>query len=752
LVLLAWRVGSRQGVASHEIPALTIAIGEGIALGIAALLVAIAVTRAGVLRAGEAGDGDPARVRARPYASLFLISFVALFVELMLIRYCNSQIRIFSFYKNVPLIGCFLGLGMGCCLARGSGRHALLFLLWLVPVAVFLSAGSLLLSNALGKMAAIGSAEHILGDFVPRAADAQRELISQMAVAGFCVTTLVVITLLFGLLGRLLGEAFEQVARLPGYTVNIVGSLAGILGFLALSYLEMSPWVWFAAGLAPLLWWFGRAAQLGAGIALMALVVAAVAPSYGETVWSRYQKLVGHRVPLPAMGPRVEGYLVEISDVFYQVAVDRSPEALARSGSDPLPHYGAIWRELPRPERVLVVGSGTGNDVAAALHAGAGQVDAVDIDPAIVEMGRRHHPERPYADPRVRVIVDDARHAFRQLPPDSYDAVIFGLLDSHTQLGMSSVRLDNYVFTTESLAEARQLVKPGGHLVITAATFNPWFRERFERMLGMAVGDEIRKLQHGVWSTFIGRVGRRITRGAPDREEALPSDDWPFLYLPTRSVPTAYLWVVASMAVASVLVLRTGGLSLGRFTSYHGHLFFLGAAFLLMEVHAINRLALLFGTTWMVSAVTIALVLVLIVCANLTVIAFHRIPYALSYGGLAASLAVSFLIDPGMVLGAGAGAALGFGLVLLSPVYFAGLVFARSFRVADLAAPAIGANILGSVLGGWIEYGTMALGMRALVLLAATFYLCSLAMLVVAQRAGRLDAGAIEARTRAGGA
>ena len=96
----------------------------------------------------------------------------------------------------------------------------------------------------------------------------------------------------------------------------------------------------------------------------------------------------------------------------------------------------------------------------------------------------------------------------------------------------------------------------------------------------------------------------------------LPSDDWPFLYLPQRTIfRRAYLWVVGAMAVASVLAslrLRPR-MALGAVAStrYHGHLFFLGAAFLLMETHAINRLALLFGTTWLVSAVTIALGLVL---------------------------------------------------------------------------------------------------------------------------------------------
>ena len=736
LAVAGFGLRSDRRIPFYERPAIDIVLGLAAAMAVIVLVV-LAARRFGLFPGEERTPTREPLHRRHPYWTLLIISFVALFVELMLIRYCSSQIRVFSFYKNVPLIACFLGLGLGCSLARGGSRHALSFLLWLVPFAVFLSGGSLAVANWLGKHAAIGTSELILGDFIPTDEDTTRKLPSQLLVAGFCVATFVVVTLLFGLLGRMMGQAFEQVRRLRGYTVNIVGSLAGILAFILLSYLQSPPWVWFAAGLAPLLWWLQARRSAFAAIALILVNVAVVAPSYGDTVWSPYQKLVGHPVPLLGGNLQARGYLVEISDVFYQLAVDRRPETLAATGTNPMGHYDAIYAAIPTPQRVLIVGAGTGNDVAAALRAGVGRVDAVEIDPAIVEVGRRHHVERPYDDPRVRVIVDDARHAFQLQPAESYDAVVFGLLDSHTQLGISSVRLDNYVFTTESLAAAKRLVRPGGHIVITAATFTDWFQERLTAMLRSTVDETVQVYPYRRWVTYIAPVGR--SGPSPGGTSALlPTDDWPFLYLPAKGIPRAYVAVLACLVIASVLVSRLSGLRFGSFGSYHGHLFFLGAAFLLMEVHAINRLALLFGTTWLVSAVTIAIVLLLIVGANFTVIGFGRVPYVVSFGALAVTLGISFWIQPAAILGKGTLAALAFGVVLLSPVFFAGLVFARSFRGAELAAPAMGANILGSVVGGWAEYGTMALGIRALVLLAAAFYAASLLLLVWGVRRGSI--------------
>jgi SAM-dependent methyltransferase len=516
--------------------------------------------------------------------------------------------------------------------------------------------------------------------------------------------------------------------------VNILGSLAGILAFSALSYLETPPWIWLAVGLVPLLWWIESPWQRLAASALALVTILSVAPQQGDTVWSRYQKLVGRAVELPLVdGGTVDAYWVEISDVFYQVALDLSPDVVERYARHPAPLYDAAFDSLARDGVVLVVGSGTGNDVAAALRAGAARVDAVDIDPAILRLGMAHHPERPYEDARVNLIVADARQAFRDLEPASYDAVSFGLLDSHTQLGMSSLRLDNYVFTVESFESAARLLKPGGQFIVTAATFREWFEKRIEGLLDVTCGGPVSVRHFGMSASYRCVVSKG--ESVSGDFASLPTDDWPFLYLPKRTVPGAYLLVVGLLTFVSVLFLRKRGLRLGGFSAFHGHLFFLGAAFLLMEVYAINRLALLFGTTWLVSAITIALVLTLIVVANVTVAVAPRIPYRISYLALFVSLAASFGLNPDLVLGQPLAVQYLYGLAVLSPVYFAGIIFARSFRLSTVAGTALGANILGSALGGWLEYSTMALGIRSMLLIAGALYLGSALSLWMDRRA-----------------
>ncbi|MCH7710802.1 MAG: methyltransferase domain-containing protein, partial [Proteobacteria bacterium] len=718
---------------SPDLPGVELVATTGIALCAITFFAYLARRRLRLLLNDDERGSVSAKalMAGHPYLALFVVSLVVLFLEVMFIRYSSGQFRIFAFYKNIPLISCFLGLGLGCFLGNARPRHALWFLLWMVPLAVFLSQGAHLVDSTISLLGALASSEFILGSRLYGNVELSPSLrlLVQIIIGGFCLATLVAIASTFSLLGRFLGTAFEQVPRLPGYTINILGSLSGILLFIALSYLQTPPWIWYLVGLIPLLGWIAGRARIFSALALIALTVAAVMPGRGETVWSQYQKLIGYPVD--------NGYMVRISDSKYQIALDLRPEAIARLGHDPAPHYNSVYQGIAKPDRVLVVGAGTGNDVAAALRAGASRVDAVEIDPAIVEIGRRYHPEQPYDDPRVRVIVDDARNAFRRLPAGSYDAVVFGLLDSHTQLGMSSVRLDNYVFTLESFAAARRLLKPGGSIILVAVDNTDWLHKRLAAMLRANCDTPVDFKSYGAPKSFVCQV--TDPSRPPDVTEMsmtgpVPTDDWPFLYLPDRSIPQAYVIVILMLAAASVWLLWRGGLNLGSVTRFHTHMFFMGAAFLLMEVYAINRLALLFGTTWLVSAITIGLVLLLIVAANLTVTAIGRNLQKPAYAALFILLILSYGIEPGMVLGRGMAATLAYGLFILSPVYCAGVIFAHSFRVSPAAGPAIGANILGAVLGGWIEYATMISGIRSMALLALGFYLASLIALVIVVR------------------
>ena len=151
--------------------------------------------------------------------------------------------------------------------------------------------------------------------------------------------------------------------------------------------------------------------------------------------------------------------------------------------------------------------------------------------------------------------------------------------------------------------------------------------------------------------------------------------------------------------------------------------FFLGAAFLLLEAQIISRMALLFGTTWVVNSIVISVLLALILAANAVAATFPRIPVAGAYAGILLTALIGYALPAeALFFRSFALRATLSTLILTMPVFFAGIVFIRRFAESGFAAEAIGSNLLGSLVGGIAESLSLAFGLRALLLLAMLFY------------------------------
>jgi spermine/spermidine synthase len=698
------------------------------------------------VRNSAALNRRPGGSSTRGLALLFLASWLALYFELVIIRYLSTEIRVFAYLKNLALIASFFGIGFGMVLGKPSRRLKRLFPL--------IAAGVLLMI----KFAPPLGLTHISppgGNYLMWGAEFSPSPEQQWAAVWVILKTLeyfflvpgimYLVVAFFTVLGGIVGERLATLPPLQGYGVNLAGSLGGVLAFTLLSFWGSPPAVWVLLGLVAALPFFIHDRW---AIVAFILIVCAMGIPQTRAYWSPYYRITLEELPPPAGWPHPAVYLVEVNHDYHQKMLDLSPQFTARypkvePNSAGLPTYELPYRLVPHPGRVLVVGAGTGNDVAAALRHGAAHVDAVEIDPTILSLGQKYHPERPYDSARVTVYVNDAR-AFFKRTKDRYGLIVFGYLDSHTLLtSMSSVRLDNYVYTLESFREARRLLLENGTVVMAFASGYTFITDRLFTTLARAFGVPPRAYFTGydgsgvVLVEGVGRESNAIV-DFPEisklleahQDSTLPATDhWPFLYLKSRTVPLAILGIlVLFLYFATGLIQRN--FSLRRLADREGlHLFFLGAGFMLLETKGVTELSLLFGSTWVVNAVVIASFLLMGLLSN-SLIMFRPVPRHLAYYPLFLLLVAGMFL-PYSILGAlpetekVVAAALLVGL----PVFCSGLIFSRSFR--DVANPAqgLGINLLGAVVGGALENLVMVGGTPILGVLAIALYGLSAALL-----------------------
>jgi len=733
---------------NHEIPIL-------VALGLAAIAIFLAYRKRRHLEAwvdfvGKFFSPEP-RPNSNPNWSLFWVSFVALYVEIMMIRWLGTEVRVFAYFQNLALIACFLGFGLGCYWSR---RHkSLVFgLLAIAGLAVLAEAPirtwQVFLTVLSSRLSL--STDAAMWGFLYEASFGSVTWFLLFAAAVLAVATFLALLIVVMIpLGQWVGFYLDRASNpIQAYSANLLGSVAGIWIFAGMAFLRVQPAYWLVLAIALLAFMPPRSRRLGFGalIAAVGVFLLVQHSRYPErtTYWSPYQKLEVQ--PLAD-----DQYGILVNNTGYMNLANMSQEFLSRNPKIAASYrressYDAPFRFAQGSDRVLIVGAGAGNDASAALRNGAQQVDAVEIDPVILSLGERLHPDKPYSSPRVHKVLNDAR-AFLRQSKETYDVIVFGLLDSHTQFSdYSNMRIDNYVYTEEAFRQARTLLKPNGIMVVKFEVRAPWtwMGQRFNAMLNQIYGRSpivfyaeplgelpgatvfIESNDPSLWersaqTSLAAIVSKNPLRFPLDLAAAPPptTDDWPYAYHRGHSIPRTYLTISLILLAMAIFLVR-GTLEPGKASTWH--FFFLGAGFLLLETQLISRLALYFGTTWLVNCVALTAILLVLVLANLYVahrganrlepyyallilfllgnyfFPWHALPYAARTVGVLLSIAYAV------------------------PVFFAGIIFTESFRCHAEKSAAFGANIVGSVAGGLAQNVSFIFGMKMLLIFASVFY------------------------------
>lgn len=664
---------------------------------------------------------------------LFLLGMLTLFLELVLIRYLAGNVWNLGYFPNLVLIAAFVGMGLG--FVGHPWIHDEKSPRYLLAAAFALAILSAFVGAVRPSMPRFGGWEGSVGG----------ELYFSLAPSGasthllFFLVWFTLTIAVFALISQQTAKVFRAFPPLRAYTLDILGSCSGVLTFMALSWLRLPAWSWFLLVAALFvavaddrsLRWRSLAPLLI--VALLAFLqdsspLSSTTFIAHEARWSPYQRLdyVEDRQERAILS---NGLLhqnlyssTELAGSFYSV-----------------PHRRRAARQPGSPyRRVLIIGAGSGNDAAEALAAGAEHVDAVEIDPVIADLGRRRHPARPYADPRVRVTVDDGRAFIARSQPGQYDLIIFALTDSLVRVSsVSQLRLENFLFTLESVRKAYQLLSPDGDLLLYNYYRQPWLVEKFQRMMHQATGrnPEVIFRDQDFVMLLVGRGWPPAPAAAGSGARIdIPTDDWPFPYLQRHAIPRVYSLALVAVSVPILLLMLLRLTGRGRRAEegpgsalVNAAFFFMGTAFLLLETKSVVQFSLLFGTTWVNTSLVFLGILTLVLAANWLA---ARLPGTANgtlwaiYVLLVAACLVPFFIPLARLLNIESGLLrfLVAALMTFAPIFFANLLFSVAFR--DRAAPehTFGWNLLGATLGGVIEYTSTALGYNALAVIVAGCY------------------------------
>lgn len=651
--------------------------------------------------------------------NLVQLSFLMLFVELTIIRWAGAHIYALSYFSNFILLASFLGIGVG--FIRSTNAKPIFYYspfylsIFIVLSYIFSYQYQIQMDNKTDDLNFYSA--YFKANLIP---------IELTLPFIFIAVTIVMASIADGV-----ARVFKLFAPLEAYRLEISGSLLGVICFALFSWAQLPPFWWgitIFIAYVPLLWLMRKPNLI---FQLMMLVVM-LGTFYQESFnnghfWSPYYKI----------------FTLDYSHQRKAVIVNGWPQQFVESVAQRQhykPFYFKPYAHLPSDislNNVLIVGAGTGGDVAIALAEGAKHVDAVEIDPKLFHLGDIINPDKAYQNPNVSIYINDGR-AFLQNSKTQYDLVIFALPDSLMVLsGLSSIRLENYLFTVEGLNTVYRHLTANG----VFAMYN-YYRERW--MIDRLANTLVTSFQHSPCLDTEGEKNHwlsvltisknpsflqcnSIWQNDSEAKFTQPTtDNYPFLYVKEKSLSGFYITALLFIFLTSIYALRFSGSSLNAVKRYPD-LFLMGTAFLLLESKSVTTFALLFGSTWFVNALVFIGVLMSVF---LSIEVTHRtktrnnlvlLMLLISILALAWLIPNNLLLTYSFIFRFIAASTLTFG-----PIFIANLIFANRFRETASSTQAFGANMLGAVLGGLLEYASIIVGYQNLILIVASLYLLAI--------------------------
>ena len=600
---------------------------------------------------------DSKKIKTNIYYLIAVAAGLGLFIELSIIRIHSSYFQLFAYFKNLSLLSCFLGLGIGYSFSKIKFYS----LNWTFPIIILQISFMYLLKDTpvtqffqnpiseiwnMGQAPAIGFLHIILIYF-------------------FISVIFLLNAVAFVPLGHLVAKLMYNCDTLKAYSYDLLGAIFGIVLFTALSFTWTGPIVWLIIAFTFLIYFQHN---LNFNIKFNSLFLILLVLCFN--IFSNPSKMDLHspyqNVSVSFTQNEATPVIVQSNNLWLQTPINLSNKFYQDKNITWHNLYTIPYNTTGKNfKKILIVGSGTGNDVATALRDTNAIIDAVEIDPLVADLGIKFHPEQPYSNKRVTLTINDARNFIKETNKQ-YDLIVYSLLDSHASLSSKGgVRLDSYVYTVESFFEAKKKINEDGMLFLSFAISTEEMGNKIYKMLKLNFdldpiiltnSNSAKKdvFKEGIYAFLVSNKKVNLdlsntsyftTNLFKDKkfydDVDISTDDWPFFYMSYRIYPLSYTILITVIFIISLVFLKKHTKMSYKKFSFTS--FFLGVGFMLMETKGITELAKIYGSTWIVVSVVITTILLMAYLANLLIIKKIKISVNKIYFLLIASLFISYL-------------------------------------------------------------------------------------------------------------